>query len=77
MRRVLGGRNVPLYFLGCKVVSLYGIGPVLDGMGLIHLVTTYCDDFTVSAVACRDMMPDIDFYMPCLRDTFGALSKSS
>jgi hypothetical protein len=46
-------------------------------MGLIHLVTTYCDDFTVSAVACRDMMPDIDFYMPCLRDTFGALSKSS
>jgi diacylglycerol O-acyltransferase len=68
------GPRVPLYFLGCKVLSCHGIGPIQDGMGLIHLVTSYCDDFTVSIVADRDMMPDMEFYTTCIRDAFAGLS---
>jgi len=34
------GPRVPLYFLGCKVLSCHGVGPIQDGMGLIHLATS-------------------------------------
>jgi diacylglycerol O-acyltransferase len=68
------GPRVPLYFLGCKVLSCHGVGPIQDGMGLIHLATSYCDDFTISIVADRDMMPDMDFYTECLRDAYAGLA---
>jgi diacylglycerol O-acyltransferase / wax synthase len=68
------GPRVPLYFLGCKVLSCHGVGPIQDGMGLIHLVTSYCDDLTISIVADRDMMPDMEFYTTCVRDAFAGLS---
>jgi len=68
------GPRVPLYFLGCKVLSCHGVGPIQDGMGLIHLVTSYCADFTVSIVADRDMMPDMTFYADCIREAFAGLA---
>lgn len=67
------GPRVPLYFLGCKILSMHGLGPIQDGIGLIHLVTTYCDHFTISVVSDRDMLPDMNFYTSCLRDAFEAL----
>ena len=68
------GPRVPLYFLGCKVLSCHGVGPIQDGMGLIHLATSYCDDFTISIVADRDMMPDMEFYTECIRDSYAGLT---
>jgi diacylglycerol O-acyltransferase len=68
------GPRVPLYFLGCRVVSCHGIGPIQDGMGLIHLATSYCDTFTISIVADRDMMPDMEYYTSCLREAFASLT---
>jgi WS/DGAT/MGAT family acyltransferase len=68
------GPRVPLYFLGCKVLSCHGVGPIQDGMGLIHLATSYCDDFTISIVADRDMMPDMEFYTECIRDAYAGLT---
>lgn len=65
---------MPLYFLGCKILSIDGLGPIQDGIGLIHLVTTYCDHSTISIASDRDMLPDMNFYASCLRDTFQALS---
>jgi len=67
------GPRVPLYFLGCKILSVHGLGPIQDGIGLIHLVTTYCDSFTVSVVSDREMLPDMNFYTSCLREAFHAL----
>jgi diacylglycerol O-acyltransferase / wax synthase len=67
------GPRVPLYFLGCKILSMHGLGPIQDGIGLIHLVTTYCEHFTISIVSDRDMLPDMAFYVSCLRDAFHAL----
>jgi diacylglycerol O-acyltransferase / wax synthase len=69
------GPRVPLYFLGCKVLSCHGVGPIQDGMGLIHLATSYCEDFTMSIVADRDMMPDMEFYTECIRDAYAGLSR--
>ena len=67
------GSRVPLYFCGARMVSMYGTGPVFDGMGLINPVYSYGDTIAVSFTCDRDMMPDPDAYADGLRDAFAAL----
>ncbi len=71
------GPQVPLYFTGAKMVSLYGVGPVMDGMGLIHPIFSYAGQITISVTACRDQMPDPGFYAQCLEDSFEALQRAA
>jgi WS/DGAT/MGAT family acyltransferase len=67
------GPQVPLYNTGARMVANYGTGPILDGMGLFHAITSYCGDFAISATSCRVMMPDPDFYRQCLLDSYAEL----
>jgi WS/DGAT/MGAT family acyltransferase len=57
----------PLYFLGAKAVMNTGCPPLMDGAGLLHSVCSYNGNFLLSFTACRDLMPDADFYRDCLR----------
>jgi WS/DGAT/MGAT family acyltransferase len=61
------GPQVPLYFCGAKQVAYYGLGPVVDGMGLIHPVLSYDGMISICATADRGMMPDPAHYADCLR----------
>jgi len=67
------GPPIPLYSTGAQMVSNFGTGPVLDGLGLFHVISSYCGQFVVSATSCRTMMPDPDFYRQCLLDSFNEL----
>jgi diacylglycerol O-acyltransferase len=67
------GPPIPLYNTGAKMVANYGTGPVQDGLGLFHVIGSYCGQFTVSATCCRVMMPDPAFYRPCLQESFEEL----
>ena len=67
------GPQVPLYMAGAKMLSLYGIGPVTDGMGIIHPVFSYDGQITISVTACREMMPDPAVYADCLQESFDDL----
>ena len=67
------GPPVPLYSTGAKMVANFGTGPVQDGLGLFHVIGSYCGQFTISATSCRDMMPDPDFYRECLQASFDEL----
>jgi len=67
------GPPIPLYNTGAKMVANYGTGPVLDGVGLFHVISSYCGQFVISATSCRVMMPDPAFYAQCLRDSFDEL----
>jgi diacylglycerol O-acyltransferase len=71
------GPQVPLYNTGAKMVSNFGTGPVQDGLGLFHVISSYCGEFTISATACREMMPDPQFYRQCLRDSFTELRQAT
>lgn len=64
------GPQVPLYMTGARMVTQFGLGPILDGMGIIHPVFSYCGEITVSFTSCRDMIPDPDFYAQCIQDSF-------
>lgn len=67
------GPQVPLYFTGAKMLSNFGLGPAIDGMGLFHAILSYCGRFNISINACREMMPDPAFYAECLKESFSEL----
>ena len=64
------GPPVPIYSAGARMVTIYGMVCLIDGMGLGHVVHSYCDDITVTATADREAMPDPEFYSKCLQDSF-------
>jgi len=64
------GPPIPIYMNGAKMVASYGLGPVLDGLGLFHAVTSYCGEIVVNFTACRKMIPDPDFYTDCLQASY-------
>jgi diacylglycerol O-acyltransferase / wax synthase len=53
------GPPIPLYFAGGRLVSLYPMGPIFDGMGLNVTVLSYMDEVGFGFVACRELIPDL------------------
>ena len=70
------GPPIPLYNTGAKMLSNFGAGPVMDGVGLFQVISSYCGDFTISVTSCREMMPDPAFYISCLQDSFDGLKQA-
>ena len=54
-----------------------GLVCLTDGMGLGHVVQSYVDEATISFTACREIMPDPEFYTECLQDSFDELLAAS
>jgi WS/DGAT/MGAT family acyltransferase len=71
------GPQIPLYFTGARMVALHGLGPVMDGMGLIHPVFSYAGRISVAVTACRTQMPDPGFYADCLQRSFDELRNTA
>jgi diacylglycerol O-acyltransferase len=71
------GPPIPLYNTGAKMVANYGTGPVQDGLGLFHVIGSYCGQFVISATCDREMMPDPAFYRQCLQASFDELLAST
>lgn len=60
------GPQTPLYFAGARLVTFFGGAAVVDGMGLLHGVTSYCGEVIISIVSDRELLPDPAFYAECL-----------
>jgi diacylglycerol O-acyltransferase / wax synthase len=53
------GPRTPLYLGTAMLLEGYGTAPVLDGLGLILVVTSYLDTLSVSATAAHEAVPDV------------------
>jgi diacylglycerol O-acyltransferase / wax synthase len=71
------GPQKPLYFCGARMVTTYGMGPIGDGLGLIHPVFSYCGQITIAATSCRKQMPDPAFYAQCLQNSFDEMKAAT
>ncbi len=71
------GPNFPMYSMGSRMVASYGLGPITHGLGLFQPVIGYNGQITVSAISCREMMPDPAFYCDCLSEAFEDLRKAT
>jgi diacylglycerol O-acyltransferase len=71
------GPQVPLYCAGARMVAHYGLGPLFDGMGLIFPVVSYCGRITISVTACREMLPDPEFFAACIQRSYDELKAAA
>lgn len=70
------GPPIPIYSAGAKMVSFYGMLCLTDGVGLGHIVESYVGNVAVSFTACRNLMPDPEFYAECLEESFEELREA-
>ncbi|MGN6498984.1 MAG: WS/DGAT/MGAT family O-acyltransferase [Tsuneonella sp.] len=67
------GPPVPIYSAGARLESMMGLICLTDGMGLAHVVQSYTDEATIAFTACRELMPDPEFYAQCIEQSFEEL----
>jgi WS/DGAT/MGAT family acyltransferase len=53
------GPQAQLYFLGCKVDSMYPLGPIFGGAGLNITVMSLNGELGIGIIACPDLIPDL------------------
>ena len=61
------GPREPLYIAGARLESIYSVGPVLENIGLNVTAWSYLDQVHVSAIACRDVLPDLGALLAAMR----------
>ena len=71
---VPGPRNL-LYLNGHKVVSIFGLTPVVDGFGLIIAAFSYNGAITITATSDAKTMPDADKFARYIRESANELEK--
>lgn len=65
------GPPVHIYSSGARMESMaLSLICLTDGLGLAHVVQSYVDEAYISFTACRDIMPDPEFYSECLHNSF-------
>ena len=67
------GPREPLYLAGAKMVANYGLGPIVDGVGLIHPVLSYDGGITIAFTSCPTMLREPALYQDCIRRAFEEL----
>ncbi len=64
------GPQIPLYSSGARLLDMYGLGPLGDGIGLLHVVDSYCGGVVCSFTADREMLPQPELYEDALQRSF-------
>ena len=72
----VAGPHIPLYLCGARLEAGFGIDSIYDNVGLAHTAFSYNGTLNITVNACRNMMPDPEFYVECIQDSFKALYKS-
>ncbi|MFM7403702.1 MAG: WS/DGAT domain-containing protein, partial [Erythrobacter sp.] len=68
------GPPVHIYSAGARMESMaLALICLNDGLGLARIVQSYVDEIVISFTACRDIMPDPEFYADCLQASFDEL----
>ena len=67
------GPTEPLFFSGARLVRVAGLGPLVAGLNLIHVVASYNGTLSISATADRDSLPDPGRYAECMEQAFQEL----
>jgi diacylglycerol O-acyltransferase len=67
------GPQVPMYMNGALQVANYGMAPLNNGMGLFIATPSYNGVISFGVTSTREIMPDIAFFVSCLRESFEEL----
>jgi diacylglycerol O-acyltransferase len=67
------GPDFPLYLAGAPLVSMYPLGPIIEGAGINITVFSYLDTMYVGVQGCWDLVPDIATIAQGVNESLGAL----
>jgi diacylglycerol O-acyltransferase / wax synthase len=67
------GPPEPIFFCGARLIRAAGLGPLIGGLNLIHVVASYNGALSISATADRDALPDPATYAECMQNAFQEL----
>lgn len=67
------GPRVPLYLGTARLLEGFGTAPVLDGLGLIIVVTSYMDVLSISITSAHEAAPDVERLAADIRESFAEL----
>ena len=67
------GPDVPIYFAGARLVRVTGLGPLIAGMNLFHVIASYNGTVSMGVTADRDALPDPAHYAECMQSAFDEL----
>jgi WS/DGAT/MGAT family acyltransferase len=71
------GPQVPLYMNGALQVGQYGMAPLANGMGLFIAALSYNGTVSFNVTSTREILPDVQFFMSCLKRSLQALIRAS
>ncbi len=69
------GPNIPIYLQGHKLLTVMGMAPIIDGMGLIITILSYDGHITISPTSDIKSMPDIDLFTRYLLESANYLEE--
>ncbi len=67
------GPNFDLFCAGARMVQYQGLGLLTPGVGLFHTVFTQSHRVNLSVLGDREIMPDPEFYIQCVRESWNEL----
>jgi WS/DGAT/MGAT family acyltransferase len=67
------GPQQPLYLGNARLQYHLGTAPLLHGLGVILVITSYLDTLTISVRSCQESMPDPDVFIQHLQAAFAEL----
>jgi len=53
------GPRTPFFVAGARLLAIYSVGPILEGIGLNVTVWSYLDRMNFAAIACPETMPGL------------------
>ena len=71
------GPQTTLYMNGATILNSYAMAPLANGMGLFIATPSYNGQISFSVTSTREILPDLDFFMQCLRDALDELLEAA
>ena len=71
------GPQLPLYMNGALQVGHFGMAPLVNGMGLFIATPSYNGKVSFNVTSTREVLPDIDFFVTCLKESLAELTAAT
>ncbi len=73
----VAGPDFALWCAGARLVALYPVGPIIEGVGLNVTVASYEGTLYVGILGCRELVPEVAHFGDLLADSFAELVKAA
>jgi WS/DGAT/MGAT family acyltransferase len=70
------GPPMPLYLAGARIHSVFGMAPILDGLGLILVIFSYHGRISIGISSCQQIVPDPDCMVDCISRSLDELENA-